>query len=263
MLSFADTFLPAYVFSENVVGTIDHSVEDYLTGLPIKNAMLKAICRGLMDIGYQVRIGIVNAAQLGSPQNRYRVVVLAARRGLILPDLPLPTHAAQRPPNYTVSMTEESLPCAVRPSTSLSPHPGVTIQDAIGDMEGTVAAKLDALPYREISKKSTLGGLAMDVSGRLATDTLLLGVSMAEDARNHKGRINSYRPSGAPGLPSRQQPVAVQASLYCSRLACREEKKKKNSGGNMGVAEKWENTEAKIRIQGQEKGEWVVMCWAE
>ncbi|KAK7015987.1 hypothetical protein R3P38DRAFT_2543198, partial [Favolaschia claudopus] len=79
---------------------------------------------------------IVNAAQLGSPQNRYRVVVLAARHGLILTDLPLPTHAAQRPPNYTVSMTEESLPCAVRPSTSLSPHPGVTIQDAIGDMVG-------------------------------------------------------------------------------------------------------------------------------
>ncbi|KAK6984313.1 hypothetical protein R3P38DRAFT_2806673 [Favolaschia claudopus] len=35
--------------------------------------------------------------------------------------------------------------------------------------------------------------------------------------------------------------------------------REKRLGGNMGVAEKWENTEAKIRIQGQEKGEWVVM----
>ncbi|KAL7424692.1 hypothetical protein Q5752_000376 [Cryptotrichosporon argae] len=48
--------------------------------------------KGLIAIGYQARVALLDCRAYGSPQNRQRLFVLAARTGISLPDFPKPTH---------------------------------------------------------------------------------------------------------------------------------------------------------------------------
>jgi DNA (cytosine-5)-methyltransferase 1 len=41
---------------------------------------------------YQVRFSVLQAGVYGSPQNRRRVIFWGARRGIPLPEFPIPTH---------------------------------------------------------------------------------------------------------------------------------------------------------------------------
>ncbi len=71
------------------------------------------------DIGYQVRAPwrVLNAASYGTPQDRERLILLGAKRGLPLPDYPAPT---------TISASEKvSVPGLMR---------GPTCADALGDL---------------------------------------------------------------------------------------------------------------------------------
>ena len=76
-------------------------------------AFLDELIAALDGVGYTVRLPyqVLNAADFGVPQNRHRLFLIAARRGIALPDYPvgLPT---QSPARTTVSQAIDDLPDA-------------------------------------------------------------------------------------------------------------------------------------------------------
>jgi len=58
----------------------------------------RLLSRILLDAGYHLRAQVIRASDYGDPQNRKRVIILAAKEGRRLPDFPKPTHFAQ--PNH-------------------------------------------------------------------------------------------------------------------------------------------------------------------
>lgn len=82
---------------------------------------------------------VFNAACFGAPQSRRRLILTVARRGLVLPGAPQPTHA------YTPALTglargkwdsgaREHAPSTTRRLHGHAPHHPVTIWDAIADL---------------------------------------------------------------------------------------------------------------------------------
>ncbi|KAK7007272.1 S-adenosyl-L-methionine-dependent methyltransferase [Favolaschia claudopus] len=135
MAGLASIYRPKFVVFENVPEFIHHSINDPLGDGLIEQAMLKAMCRSLMDAGFQVRIGILNAAQHGCAQNRSRFIILGARRGLKLPNLPALSHTSNSPHKYSLFLKGEFVPRATRHSgTATAPHPLITLDDAINDL---------------------------------------------------------------------------------------------------------------------------------
>ncbi|KAF7346464.1 DNA (cytosine-5)-methyltransferase [Mycena sanguinolenta] len=141
MLGLVETLRPSFVLLENVPGLLSYYLagDNLPSGKRVDMAALKLCCRVLMALGYQVRFKVLQAGQYGTPQDRERIIFLAAMRGHKLPEFPIPTHAFKparrfkiplrrndriRPP--TCSRTEEDHPYA--------PHPAVTVNDAIEDM---------------------------------------------------------------------------------------------------------------------------------
>ena len=45
-----------------------------------------------MQIGYQLRVKVLSSEKYGDPQRRRRLIILAARNDVKLPDMPEPTH---------------------------------------------------------------------------------------------------------------------------------------------------------------------------
>ncbi|KAK7025797.1 S-adenosyl-L-methionine-dependent methyltransferase, partial [Favolaschia claudopus] len=142
MAGLASIYRPKFVVFENVPEFIHHSIDDPLGDGLIQQAMLKAMCRSLIEAGFQVRIGILNAAQHGCAQNRSRFIILGARRGLKLPNLPALSHSSNSPHNYSLFLKGEFVPRATRHSgTAAAPHPLISLDDAINDL-----VSLDTIP---------------------------------------------------------------------------------------------------------------------
>jgi DNA-cytosine methyltransferase len=72
---------PEFVIIENVKGL-----------LRAPNGVLDSVILCLVSLGYQTRVRVVNAGCYGVAQHRVRVILLAAKHGLPLPDIPRPTH---------------------------------------------------------------------------------------------------------------------------------------------------------------------------
>ncbi|KAF4614568.1 hypothetical protein D9613_003147 [Agrocybe pediades] len=105
----------------------------------VKGGMVKVIVRCLLALGYQVRYSLLQAGQYGAPQSRRRVIFIAARRGLPLPDFPAPVYAfvpgSQR---FTLSTLKKINP-VTRSKDPKNPHQFAplrprTVDDAIGDL---------------------------------------------------------------------------------------------------------------------------------
>src|SRR5262249_31670857 len=77
---------PRYVLMENVPGmlSLDHG--------RVPTLLLAA----LKSLGYEARLGILQAGYYGVPQNRWRVFILAAKQGSRLPEFPAPQYAFPR-----------------------------------------------------------------------------------------------------------------------------------------------------------------------
>lgn len=67
---------------ENVPGLV---LEDY-------RGYLQSVVSNLLHMSYQVRVKILTSSGYGDPQNRRRLILIAARWDCQLPDMPLPTH---------------------------------------------------------------------------------------------------------------------------------------------------------------------------
>jgi DNA-cytosine methyltransferase len=70
---------PAFVFLENVPGIITSTLQGTDWNDPQGTPVLLHVCRELERIGYQVKIGIFSAREIGLPHTRKRVFILGKR----------------------------------------------------------------------------------------------------------------------------------------------------------------------------------------
>lgn len=80
---FVEVLRPNLVLMENVTGILT------LEG----GRAIASLRDALQDLGYSSEIGILQAGYYGLPQNRWRVFVVAAAKGMRLPLFPNPTHS--------------------------------------------------------------------------------------------------------------------------------------------------------------------------
>ena len=125
-LDFVVHLQPRFVLMENVPGIL--SLE--------KGRVIKLLLASLESIGYDARLGILQAGHYGLPQNRWRVFVFAAASGQRLPDFPAPTHAFPRSALFGASAFRKNVVKLGSDAEDLffSPLPAVTVGDAISDL---------------------------------------------------------------------------------------------------------------------------------
>ena len=92
-LSYADFYRPRYFLLENVRNFVSHN----------KSHTFRLTLRSLLDMGYQVRFGVLNAGNFGVAQSRKRTFIWAAAPGELLPDWPQLMHAF-RTPQLTINL---------------------------------------------------------------------------------------------------------------------------------------------------------------
>ncbi|KLO19271.1 S-adenosyl-L-methionine-dependent methyltransferase [Schizopora paradoxa] len=150
MISYVEHYRPKYFLLENVVGLLHFRLKGKQEGRRItggiESGMVKFIMRALTELGYQVRVGVLNAACYGSPQFRRRVIFWAARLAFPLPKFPAPTHTVPSSMmKKGVTRMSSCLPGDVKiyhpqmhdhlkKDVYDAPYPPVTVKDAISDL---------------------------------------------------------------------------------------------------------------------------------
>jgi DNA (cytosine-5)-methyltransferase 1 len=168
MLSYVEFYRPKFFLLENVVGLLNHKLRVNKAGPQegnvVANGVVKYILRTLTSLGYvplrfsypqkrllkrancaiivimnsyQVRFNVLQAGVYGSAQNRRRVIFWGARRGLPLPEFPIPTH------NFDSKLWAAQLDTGLKINHVVRdpdrPHRGaplraVTVDDVISDL---------------------------------------------------------------------------------------------------------------------------------
>ncbi|CAG9466599.1 unnamed protein product [Pedinophyceae sp. YPF-701] len=122
-LSYCDFYRPRYFLLENVRNFVTHN----------KSRTFRMVLRTLLDMGYQVRFGVLNAGNFGVAQSRKRTFIWASMPQERLPDWPAPKHAFRSPQlKITLGPDGESY-CAI-PDVQGAPYRAVTVRDTIGDL---------------------------------------------------------------------------------------------------------------------------------
>ncbi|KIK70457.1 hypothetical protein GYMLUDRAFT_234921 [Collybiopsis luxurians FD-317 M1] len=142
LLSLVDHLRPYFIVIENVLGFIfcrlmskqkgPHRVEG-----GIKQGALKLLIRALIEMGYQVRFSLLQAAHYGTPQGRVRFFLLAALPGFPLPEFPQPTHYFPLEgvaPYLRIQLDNERTIAPIPTARGTMLFPTVTIADAISDL---------------------------------------------------------------------------------------------------------------------------------
>jgi DNA (cytosine-5)-methyltransferase 1 len=117
---------PRYVLMENVPGMLSLD----------KGRVPMLVLSALESLGYNTKLGILQAGYYGVPQNRWRVFIIAAAIGLKLPEFPAPVHNFPRTTIFGATAFRANV---VKPATTVSdlfwqPKPAVTVGDAISDL---------------------------------------------------------------------------------------------------------------------------------
>eukprot|EP00798_Chlamydomonas_sp_ICE-L_P026223 gene26223-11957_t len=121
-LSYCDFYRPRYFLLENVRNFVSHN----------KSFTFRLTIRSLLEMGYQVRFGVLNAGLYGVPQSRKRTIIWAAAPGDTLPEYPAPIHVFQTP-QLTINLPGGVQYTAV-PNQVGAPRRAVTVKDAIADL---------------------------------------------------------------------------------------------------------------------------------
>jgi DNA (cytosine-5)-methyltransferase 1 len=91
----------------------------------------------LRDIGYQVRMVQLDARSFGSPQNRIRLFLICARKGVPLPSIPEPSHAnpeLKMVNFFGISNSRRPFHVGTKGEIKSGPLPAVTVREAISDL---------------------------------------------------------------------------------------------------------------------------------
>ncbi|CAK9149524.1 unnamed protein product [Ilex paraguariensis] len=122
-LSFADYYRPKFFLLENVRNFVSFN----------HGQTFRLTLASLLEMGYQVRFGILEAGAYGVPQSRKRAFIWAAAPEETLPEWPEPMHVFAAP-ELKVSLSENLQYAAVRSTSTGAPFRPITVRDTIGDL---------------------------------------------------------------------------------------------------------------------------------
>ncbi|RDY07106.1 DNA (cytosine-5)-methyltransferase 1, partial [Mucuna pruriens] len=122
-LSFADYFRPRYFLLENVRNFVSFN----------KGQTFRLTLASLLEMGYQVRFGILEAGAYGVSQSRKRALIWAASPEDVLPEWPEPMHVFSAP-QLKITLSENVQYAAVRSTANGAPLRAITVRDTIGDL---------------------------------------------------------------------------------------------------------------------------------
>ncbi|KNA19778.1 hypothetical protein SOVF_058430 [Spinacia oleracea] len=137
-LSFADYFRPKYFLLENVRNFVSFN----------KGQTFRLTLASLLEMGYQVRFGILEAGACGVSQSRKRAFIWAASPEETLPDWPEPMHVFAGP-ELKVNLDSNTQYAAVRSTATGAPFRSITVRDTIGDLPAVGnGASLATMEYK-------------------------------------------------------------------------------------------------------------------
>ncbi|KAI8532023.1 hypothetical protein RHMOL_Rhmol11G0180800 [Rhododendron molle] len=122
-LSFADYFRPKYFLLENVRNIVSFN----------KGQTFRLTLASLLEMGYQVRFGILEAGAFGVSQSRKRAFIWAASPEETLPEWPEPMHVFAGP-ELRVTLNGNTQYAAVRSTSTGAPFRAITVRDTIGEL---------------------------------------------------------------------------------------------------------------------------------
>ncbi|KAL1356188.1 hypothetical protein HN51_008170 [Arachis hypogaea] len=122
-LSFADYFRPRYFLLENVRNFVSFN----------KGQTFRLTLASLLEMGYQVRFGILEAGAFGVSQSRKRAFIWAASPDDVLPEWPEPMHVFAAP-ELKITLSEGVQYAAVRSTANGAPLRAITVRDTIGEL---------------------------------------------------------------------------------------------------------------------------------
>ncbi|OMO90364.1 hypothetical protein CCACVL1_07400 [Corchorus capsularis] len=122
-LSFADYFRPRYFLLENVRNFVSFN----------KGQTFRLTLASLLEMGYQVRFGILEAGAYGVSQSRKRAFIWAASPEETLPEWPEPMHVFASP-QLKITLSHNLQYAAARSTASGAPFRAITVRDTIGDL---------------------------------------------------------------------------------------------------------------------------------
>ncbi|WJX71695.1 DNA (cytosine-5)-methyltransferase 1 [Trifolium repens] len=122
-LSFADYFRPRYFLLENVRNFVSFN----------KGQTFRLTLASLLEMGYQVRFGILEAGAFGVSQSRKRAFIWAASPEDVLPEWPEPMHVFSAP-ELKIKLSENVHYAAIRSTANGAPLRAITVRDTIGEL---------------------------------------------------------------------------------------------------------------------------------
>ncbi|XP_077231680.1 DNA (cytosine-5)-methyltransferase 1B-like isoform X2 [Tasmannia lanceolata] len=135
-LSFAEYFRPRFFLLENVRNFVSFN----------KGQTFRLTLASLLEMGYQVRFGILEAGAYGVSQSRKRAFIWAASPEEILPEWPEPMHVFASP-ELKIRLPGNYLYAAARSTAGGAPFRSITVRDTIGDLptvgNGAFATQID------------------------------------------------------------------------------------------------------------------------
>ncbi|KAL0348175.1 UNVERIFIED_CONTAM: DNA (cytosine-5)-methyltransferase 1B [Sesamum angustifolium] len=122
-LSFAEYYRPKFFLLENVRNFVSFN----------QGQTFRLTLASLLEMGYQVRFGILEAGAYGVPQSRKRAFIWAASPEELLPEWPEPMHVFAAP-ELKISLSKSLQYSAARSTTRGAPFRSLTVRDTIGDL---------------------------------------------------------------------------------------------------------------------------------
>ncbi|XP_006650735.1 DNA (cytosine-5)-methyltransferase 1A [Oryza brachyantha] len=122
-LSFAEYFRPRFFLLENVRNFVSFN----------KGQTFRLTLASLLEMGYQVRFGILEAGAYGVAQSRKRAFIWAAAPGEALPEWPEPMHVFASP-ELKITLPDGKYYAAVKSTAAGAPFRSITVRDTIGDL---------------------------------------------------------------------------------------------------------------------------------
>ncbi|KAL5854193.1 hypothetical protein ACOSQ4_003995 [Xanthoceras sorbifolium] len=138
-LSFAEYFRPRFFLLENVRNFVSFN----------KGQTFRLTLASLLQMGYQVRFGILEAGTYGVSQSRKRAFIWAASPEEQLPEWPEPMHVFASP-ELKIKLAEDAHYAAVQSTANGAPFRAITVRDTIGDLPAVGnGASITTMEYKD------------------------------------------------------------------------------------------------------------------